>query len=423
MKKIAVLLLMIVLFLSSCSVDIPDGESSNVNESSSNEVSDTSVDVSGETSEVEERKVINYDNVKAIWVSQFDMADVYRLNGNDYVKAVEVIVKNIKNLGLNTVYYQIRPYGDSFYKSEFFPNSRFTSAVSYDAVGIFVEACKKNGLSVHAWINPYRLETEKNMGDGSQIPVNSPLFDMYKSGELCVWQERYYLNPANPKSIDLVCNGAKEALCKYEFDGLHMDDYFYPTQDAAFDKEFFENSGESNLREFREQSVNKLVKKLYETVKSVDSRLLYGISPAGNLSNVKQVYFADVYEWCKTEGYIDYIAPQVYFGFLHGVCPFSKTVDDWADIIKLPSVKLVVGMTLGKACSGEPDTYAKTEEGKFEWINHKDVIKRSVEYVNNSSYCSGYSLFCYQYLYNPIMGTVNPAILAEMENFSPTLQK
>lgn len=364
------------------------------------------------TSEAEkERTVINYNYVKAIWISQFDMAAVLRQSEAGYIASVKKIVANLKSDGINTVIFQIRPYGDSFYDSAYYPTSRFVSGCDYDAVGIFINECHENALSVHAWINPYRLETEDNIDIASYFGL-----------ELCKWEGRYYFDPADENAKRLICEGAREALMKYEFDGLHMDDYFYPTSDPAFDEKSFSVSGESDLRSFRENSVNDLVRRLYEVVKAVDNRLLYGISPAGNLSSVRRVYYADVEKWCSGSGYIDYIMPQVYFGFLHGSCPFDKTVDAWGGIIKNPDVKLIIGMTLSKACSESIDNYAGTEEGKHEWLNNKDVIARSLRYVYASKFCSGISLFCYQYLYDPVSGNENPLISCEKSRFSELLK-
>ncbi len=399
-------------------------EENSYNESSYEENSNPDVSTPEESSQPDvstpdkpEREVLNYKYVKAIWVSQYDMSSLFVSDKSVYTAKVEKLVENIKKSGLNTVIFQIRPFGDSFYESEFYPKSRFVSNCNFDPVEIFVNTCRENKLSVHAWINPYRLETPENIEKQEDSPIKSLLV----RGKLCLWNDRYYLDPSDTESIKLVCDGAKEALLKYNFDGLHMDDYFYPTTSGEFDKKSFESSGETDLSVFREKSVNKLVRALYEVTKSVDERLIYGISPAGNLNTVRQTSYADVEKWCGDSGYIDYIMPQVYFGFLHGTCPFDKTVDAWSSIVKNPDVKLIVGITLDKAAKNEPDRYAVTEEGKNEWINHKDIIKRSIEYVYATKGASGLALFSYQHLFVPSTGEENPSILEERKNFEGIL--
>ncbi len=397
----------------SCGEEIPEDSSSEQDYYIS--CPESSEEISEESGE---RQVINYKYVKAVWVSQFDLAPILCLGEGEYTAAVRRMVTNIKAEGLNTVIMQIRPYGDSFYRSAYYPTSRFCIDCDYDPVDIFVEECHGQGLSVHAWINPYRLETAENMASLQ----GSAIRDLYSKGRLCFWEGRYYLNPSGSEEKRLICDGAREALSLYDFDGLHMDDYFYPTSDESFDEESFKASGESDLRTFRENNVNDLVKKLYAVTKAVDKRLLYGISPAGNINSVRRVYYADVEKWCSEDGYIDYIMPQIYFGFLHASCPFDKMVDAWGGIVKNPNVRLIIGITLSKACSGEPDGYAGTDEGKNEWLNHNDVIARSLEHIYSSKYCSGLSLFCYQYLYNPLTGAENKALSEEKHNFAELLK-
>ena len=171
--------------------------------------------------------------------------------------------------------------------------------------------------------------------------------------------------------------------------------------------------------------MNALVSALYKAVKSVDQALVFGVSPAGNLSTLKEVYYADAEEWCSEDGYIDYILPQIYFGFLHGSCAFDTMTERWADIIRNDNVKLYIGLTGGKAIdgfNGTEDRYAGTEEGRREWINSTDVLKRSFEYLFGNEDVDGFSFFCYQYLYDRLTGEPNPAITAEKEGFGALIK-
>lgn len=379
------------------------------------------------------RNIVNYDYLKAIWVSQFDMNSVYVSGGGqrpkeDYVQKVTEIIENISSLGFNTIIYQIRPNGDSMYQSGYYPVSKYVAGgygreLSYDPVEVFVETAKSHGLSVHAWINPMRLMSPSELG---AVKEGFILKDWYRQGKLPEVGGLLYLDVSRKEARDLIVGGAVEALEKYDFDGLHMDDYFYPTSDPSFDKATFDASGETDLVSFREDAINKLVSSLYRAVKDIDERLWYGISPAGNLRTVVSTYFADVYAWCGSDGYIDYILPQVYFGLLHGSCPFEQTVKDWAGIIKNNSTKLYIGMSLGKAVSGSQgneDRYAVTNQGKREWIENKDVIKRCLEFVNGYEKADGYCFFCYQYFYDPVSGRENSYSKQEVEAMAPLVKQ
>lgn len=236
---------------------------------------------------------------------------------------------------------------------------------------------------------------------------------------------RLYLDPSDAGARSLIINGAKELLHDYDFDGLHIDDYFYPTQSEDFDRVAFLNSGETDLAAFRESNINKLVSGLYAAVKSVDSRLLFGVSPAGNLSNLKSGYYLDVETWCSQEGYLDYILPQVYFGFLHETCAFDELTARWADVAASGSVRLYIGLTGGKAVDGRAgveDRYAGTEAGRREWIEHTDVLKRSLECLFDTDGVDGFCFFSYQYLYDPLTGKANEALAEEYAGFAPLIR-
>lgn len=123
----------------------------------------------------------------------------------------------------------------------------------------------------------------------------------------------YYLNPGYSESNELISAGVKEIVCNYDVDGIHIDDYFYPTTNASFDKDAFSASGYSSLSAFRTDNCTKTVKALYSAVKETNSTALFGIAPQGNIQNNYDFMYADVRTWCAGRDYIDYIMPQIYF--------------------------------------------------------------------------------------------------------------
>ena len=134
--------------------------------------------------------------------------------------------------------------------------------------------------------------------------------------------------------------------------------------------------------------------------------------------------YADVYKWCAHQGYVDYICPQIYFGFEHATQAFDMNVDKWNSIITADSVDLWIGMTLGKAFDGSlgvEDRYAGTEPGKTEWINNRDVLRRCLEKTFSAEKCTGASYFCYQYFWDPISGVEVAETREERENLLPCL--
>ncbi len=374
----------------------------------------------------------NYQDMKAIWLSQFDLSPIY-LDGKvqrsreDFTARMAAVLDNVQSLGFNTVFLQVRPNGDSMYPSEHYPMSPYVvgtlgQAAAYDPVAIILELAHERGLSIHAWINPLRLMNEEEITLVDKSCAIRRWYDNPKAREryLILVNGKWYLNPAYKEVTDLIVEGAREILTRYDFDGLHMDDYFYPTTDASFDAQAFEAFGNGKtLAQFRRGNINLLVRRLYGLTHETGEGRIFGISPAGNVETVYQNQYADVYTWCAQPEHIDYICPQVYFGLEHGSLDFQKVCRTYSDMIQTDSVRLVVGMTFGKALTGE-DKWAGS--GKTEWADHKDVLARCLRTTQDLPHCQGISVFCYQYLFDPVTGSAVAETAQERENFTAVLK-
>ncbi len=372
--------------------------------------------------------------LRAVWMSQFDLHPVYRDGGKqrdreEFRQIAQTICETLCADGFNTVFLQMRPNGDSLYESDLYPLSKYVAGtyggkIEYDAVGVFLEVAKAHGLSVHAWINPLRLVTPEEM---QQIPKGYAVRDWYDAdnGYVKEWDGRLYVDPSYAQVRQLIADGAAEILERYDVDGIHMDDYFYPTTDEAFDPAEFKASGMESLGEFRRDNINQLVRLLYETVHAYGSDKQFGIAPAGNLDSLADGYFADAKYWCRETGYIDYIMPQLYFGFQNAYCPFDEMVTKWANAVTNEQIKLYIGLDAAKAylgSQGELDAFAGTQEGKTEWIREKDILARSLRFLYREKRVSGYCFFSYSYLYDRFSGEVLNEISQEYEAFAPLLQ-
>lgn len=371
--------------------------------------------------------------LRAVWLSQFDMQPIYR-DGNrqrdesDFralcVQLCEVLCAD----GFNTVFLQLRPNGDSMYESELFPLSKYVAGeyggqIDYDVVSVFLSAARDAGLSVHGWINPLRLVTENEM---TLIPNGYAVRDWYdaKSGQVKECNGRLYLDPSYAEVRQLIADGAHEILERYALDGIHMDDYFYPTTDPVFDEWEFQTDGCDSLTQFRQNNINCLVKQLYTTVHETGADKQFGISPAGNLDSLAEGYYADAKLWCSESGYIDYILPQLYFGFENAYCPFDVMVKRWSETVTAETVALYIGLDAAKAVQGmqgQADEFAGTVEGKTEWIRRRDVLSRSMTVLYDSPRVSGYCFFSYSYLYDRFDGQVVEAFLPSYELLRPYL--
>ncbi len=382
---------------------------------------------------VPDRPEIISKDWKAIWISQFDLTLMYLKNGtqrpeDDFRNRVAVMMDNVASDGFNTVILQLRPYGDSMYPSELFPPSRYcvgsyAEEFLYDPIAVVLELCRERSLSVHGWINPLRAMT---VADLQQVDDKYPLKQWYndtdKRGDYLVEVSgRWYLNPTHSEVRKLICDGAAEILSRYDLDGIHLDDYFYPTTDTSFDGNAYaayqSNGGELALADWRRENLDKLVSELYATVKTHDLRALFGISPSGVLYTVYNTHYADVYKWCSSPGYVDYICPQVYFGFEHATCPFDEVCETWQNLIQTDYVSLIIGVTFGKATAGI-DEWAGAA-GKDEWSRYNDILLRSLQYTETLERCVGVTVFCYQHLFDLETGDILEASLTEHTLFTP----
>lgn len=378
--------------------------------------------------------------IKAVWISQFDLQGVLKEGSKQrsqksFTALFQNMLKNLKSCGFNTLFIQARPYSDSFYPSDYFPWSEmvtgsYSAAASYDPFGIMVSEARKAGFSVHGWLNPMRGMKEAQIKQvDDRFPIKKWYNDPKKRGvNIGLASDgksmRWYYNPAVPEVRQLIADGAKEILKKYDLDGIHIDDYFYNGGmkfDAGQYQAYQKAGGKLTLSEWRQEQTSALVRELYQAVKSVNPKALFGVSPAGNVNNNYSSLSADVKLWCREKGYIDYICPQIYFGFEHKIVPFAETAAQWSGFItKESGVFLLGGLTLGKA--GNVDSGAK-EEGKDEWTKHNDILKRSVLEIRKQSHAKGIVLFSYQYLFDPITGAVPERTKAEIENMLPILKQ
>ncbi|MDU4892682.1 MAG: family 10 glycosylhydrolase [Clostridium sp.] len=369
----------------------------------------------------EEKKHVAIDGeVRGVWLSYIDLAPM--LTGKDeaeFTKNIESAFENIKAFGLNTVIVQVRPFSDALYKSQYYPWSFICSgtegqAIKYDPLKIMVKEAHKRDLRIEAWLNPYRVRTSTSK---EVISEQSPATKWMNEGGDYVIQYNggVYYNPGKEEVRQLIVNGVEEIVQNYNVDGIHFDDYFYPSTEGSIDEitfgNYLLNGGTLSLEDWRRENVNTLVKQVYEAIKKVDSEVLFGISPQGSMNNNYNSQYIDVQKWVQNKGYVDYICPQVYYGFENQSSDFASAVESFSNLVTEPSVDLYIGLAAYKI--GSEDKWAGA--GAKEWINNSDMLKRQLEAARNFENCSGVFIYRYDSLFNPaspVSGQVN----SEIEN-------
>lgn len=393
MKKIFILLITVAMLFAGCSISEQKPQSNNT----------------------------QTDYVKSVWMTYFELEKFTTENetADDFKKAITNAFEEIADFGLNTVTVQVRPCADAFYKSEYFPVSKYCfgkqgSELRYDPLEIMVNAAHETGLRIEAWINPYRVSQDS---DTSQLSENNIalrwLNDDSKKNNVYI-DEKIYFNPASQEVTELITNGVREIVENYAVDAIHFDDYFYPTVKEEIDEqqysEYLNTGGELSREDWRRENVSSMVKSVYDAIKEINPEVQFGISPQSNVNTDYNNLYADVEKWASEDGYVDYICPQIYFGFYNEVQPFMRTAQEWND--RTTSAKLYVGLPLYKA--GAKDEFASADQDYAinEFIENNNIISRQITYLESLSNAKGYYIYSYSYL----VDTENEAVMNEVEN-------
>lgn len=326
---------------------------------------------------------LNYTDQKGMWFPYMNYGEyMFGKSEAEFREAVAQKYSDAKANGINTIYVHVHPCGDAYYRSELFPKGIYLDG-DYDPLAIMLEEGHRLSLSVHAWINPLRAQTAEQMNEVDERFCIKALAKTNVNGRL-------YLNPSSDEALSLVNDCVTEIVENYDVDGIHIDDYFYPTTDPSIDAEQFAASGSTDLSAYRLERCSKMVHGIYEAVKRSDDRVLFGISPQGNIRTDYNSQYADVRLWGSCIGYCDYIVPQIYFGFQNETCPFAETLAEWQQLVTCSRVSLVIGLAAYK--QGAEDRWAGAA-GELEWAEDETVLARQIELVNGSENVHGYALY------------------------------
>ena len=307
----------------------------------------------------------------------------------DYEAYIDVLFKNMKEIGVTDCFVQVRPFADAMYESELFPLSIYAEkAENFDPFETVIATAEKHKIAVHAWINPYRIS-------GGELSEDSVYYEEYKD-DIIALPTGTYFNPASLKVQKLILSGVGELMTKYSIKGIHIDDYFYPetieNEDKKQYEEYKKDGGKKTLSDWRRENVNSLLSAMYLRVKSYGEEKIFSVSPCGNTEKNYSQLYADVELWCKG-GYCDIVLPQIYFGFENETMPFERCLDEWIGITDSEKVKLMPGLALYKC--GKEDGFAG--KGKNEWQENSDIILRQVKLIKEKG-CQGFALYSASYI-------------------------
>ncbi|HEY0701075.1 MAG TPA: family 10 glycosylhydrolase [Micromonospora sp.] len=287
-----------------------------------------------------------------------------------------------QRLNHNAVIVQVRPTADAFWPSPYEPWSEYLTGVrgqdpGWDPLGWLVAESHKRNLEFHAWFNPYRISMPDGAGaDIGKLAAGHPVRehpDWAVAYPVNAAGSRLYYNPGIPEVRQFVQTAMMDAVNRYDIDGVHFDDYFYPYPaagqdfpDAATFAQY--GDGFTNKGDWRRHNIDLLVQEMGQKIKAAKPWVKFGISPFGIWRNKaadplgsdtagSQSYdanFADTRKWVKEE-WIDYILPQVYWNIGLPVADYAKLVPWWADVVRGTDVQLYIGQADYKiALAGQP---------------------------------------------------------------------
>ncbi len=312
------------------------------------------------------------DEMRGLWiatVNNINFPSKQKLTAAQLAAELDDIVAFSAENGFNTIFFQVRPAADALYASEIFPASKFVSGSSgtspdgdFDCLAYLLERAHAEGIAVHAWINPLRVTTGNAsypQTDLAALPASSPAVQnpdwvvTYADGKL-------YFDAGIPAVRELIAAGVREVCEHYDVDGIIFDDYFYPypSDNAEFDDaETFAVYGEGfeNIGDFRRDNVNRLIELCYTTVKDVDADIRFGVSPFGIWQNsdgqnggsatrgleAYDAIYCDALAWARG-GYVDYLAPQLYWSFDSTAAPFDTLAEWWSRALDGTGVTLYI---------------------------------------------------------------------------------
>ncbi len=367
---------------------------------------------------------------RGVWMHTIYNAVYPKLSSDEWKEYIRKQLDEYQKLGINVVLFQVRPEADAFYESEYEPWSRFLTGEQgkspdpyFDPLHFMVEECHKRYMELHAWVNPYRANANK-------------------SKNRLVWHHIYYekrymffsygnqllFNPGVPDSREHIVKVISDIVKRYDIDGIHMDDYFYPYPIQGLklpDNETFKKYGLNKgyelgeIDRWRRDNVNKLVKQLSDTIKAIKPYVRFGISPFGiyrnksnheggsetnGLSNYDNLY-ADTQLWINS-GWIDYVIPQLYWEVGHPAADYNTLFNWWKDT-KGDNVKLFIGQDVGRSLNQvakklNPTRVAENVGGNCFWsgdmlLENKNNYKDSLEtaYFKHHAIAPNYPKLCH----------------------------
>lgn len=369
--------------------------------------------------------------MRGVWlatVSRLDWPPVASVNASSPAlritqqqEALTGKLDKLKSLGINTVFFQVKPDGTALWTSKILPwSDMLTGKIGedpgYDPLQFMLDEAHKRGMKVHAWFNPYRVSvnTKPSTVTGlnrtlSQNPAS--VFVLHRDW-IRTAGDRFVLDPGIPEARSWITRIVAEVVARYPIDGVQFDDYFYAESSGSMlnDSETFKKQGQGfgSKADWRRHNTQLLIEQVSRTIKQLKPEVEFGVSPAGVWRNrshdaagsdtrgaaAYDEAYADTRLWVQ-QGLLDYIAPQIYWPFARDAARYDVLAKWWADVVKPTNTRLYIGVALYKV--GEP---SKNEP---DWTINGGVpeLKKQLDLNESLPQINGTILFRENYLNQP----------------------
>lgn len=337
---------------------------------------------------------------RGAWLHVVGPVNYTRMSSSE---AQDYIIRQLDRLveaGCNAVIFQIRPMADALYRSELEPWSRFLTgsrgkapSPEWDPMQFTLEEAHKRGLEFHAWINPYRVSSP-----GEKLPAED--LSRREPERFFRYNNQVFFDPALQENRDFITEVVKDIVKRYDVDAIHMDDYFYPYPSGgvfnADSKSYARLGNGQDKGDWRRHNVDLLIEQLHKAIKKEKPWVRLGISPfgiwrnkssdpRGSETNGLQNYdglYADILKWDEN-GWVDYVAPQLYWELDHKAASSRKLVKWWNDNIH--NSQLYIGQDV-KRTMDQPDN----ETGRSNELQTKVELSREYPNVDGNVWWHGY---------------------------------
>nr|WP_168715005.1 glycoside hydrolase family 10 protein [Pantoea sp. Ap-959] len=368
--------------------------------------------------------------VRGVWlttVSRLDWPPISSVTASPAMRirqqqqALTAKLDKLHSLGINTVFFQVKPDGTALWRSRILPwSDTLTGNIGqdpgYDPLQFILDEAHKRGMKVHAWFNPYRVST--NTKPATVTALNNTLqlqpasvFVLHRDW-IRTASGRFVLDPGIPAARDWITSIVAEVVSNYAIDGVQFDDYFYtetttsPLNDSATFRQY--GAGFASKADWRRHNTQLLIEQVSRTIKQLKPAVEFGVSPAGvwrNLSHdaagsdtrgaaAYDEAYADTRRWVQL-GLLDYIAPQLYWPFARQAARYDVLARWWANVVQPTHTRLYIGVALykvGEASKSEPD-----------WTVQGGVpeLKKQLDLNESLPHIDGTILFREDYLNQP----------------------